>query len=376
VSGEDPLKRLLTAALACAAAFIAAGCAMMRTPPAAPPTCPEEAGPMNAPIAVGWSRRWALSGAGAECYVLPIPMAGTWLITFGVEPPGLVSLEAVGVNGLVRQSADVHAMRTVTMTVPAAAGHLRVDVDTTATLTSVTVTLARPGTEPLEVVFSDDFRLDKLDKSKWKLEVGDHGWGNRELQTYTSSPANVSVGPAGLAINARREASGSYTSARLNSRFAAAYGRIEARIRTASGAGLLPAFWMLGADAPDHPWPACGEIDIMETLGAREPSVVHASIHGPDTSGRPWQQTAATTTPRPLAATFHTYTVDWWPNVIQMSVDGQAYASFTPSAGPWPFNKPFYLLLNVAVGGDWPGTPADDLPFPQTMQVDHVTWSR
>jgi beta-glucanase (GH16 family) len=276
-------------------------------------------------------------------------------------------------------------MRRVAMTVPASEGGMRVVLEPAGGLTvitSVTLTLARTDTRPPEMVFSDDFRGTRLDRTKWRPETGDHGWGNRELQTYTSNARNILVGADRLALTARREQvpgrPDSFTSARLDSRFSAAYGHIEARIRTPGGAGLLPAFWMLGADADHLPWPRCGEIDIMESLGQREPSTVHASVHGPDDHGEPWQLTTSLVTDQPLADDFHTYAVDWWPHSVQMSIDGTAYASFAPEDLPpgrsWPFDKPYYLLLNVAVGGDWPGTPSPALPFPQAMQVDFVRW--
>lgn len=376
-------------------------------------------------IAAGWSRRWASSSApivdgrgqawepdasiarggtlrvsssgtaervGVQCYVVPIPVAGTWTVTFGVGSPTAggattLALTATGASGVVHQNADIGSLRRVAMTVPAAEGRMRVDLDTAGgptAVTSVTLTLAHEGTQPPRLVFSDDFDGPRLDDAKWKTETGGHGWGNRELQNYTSNESNVAVGANGLAITARREhvpgRPDSFTSARLDSRFTGEYGHIEARVRTPGGAGLLPAFWMLGADSSRVRWPSCGEIDIMEALGQREPSTVHASLHGPGNHGEPWELTTSVATGQRLAAGFHIYAVDWWPNSIQMSVDGRAYASFSPddltTGQQWPFDKPFYLLVNLAVGGDWPGTPSPALQFPQTMYVDFVRWWR
>jgi beta-glucanase (GH16 family) len=394
------------------------------------PDCSERGERLMAPVApatfaAGWSRRWvssttpivddrgdtwesdtliarggilrnAASGlaerVGVRCYVVPIPVRGTWLVTFGVGSPSdggatRLALTATGPSGVVRQNADTSGMRRVSMTVPAADGMTRVNLETAVghtAITSVTLTLVRQGVQPSKTVFSDDFHGTRLDNAKWTTETGNHGWGNRELQTYTSDAGNVLVEADRLAITARRErVSGrpdSFTSARLNSRFSAAYGHIEARIRTPAGAGLLPAFWMLGADSNHLSWPNCGEIDIMENLGQREPATVYASLHGPDQRGEPWQLTTSLDTNRQLADDFHTYTLDWWPNSIQMSFDGRAYASFTPADLPpgqrWSFDKPYYLLLNVAVGGDWPGAPSPELHFPQSMQVDYVRWSQ
>jgi beta-glucanase (GH16 family) len=426
----------LTVGLASALAFTSVGVALMgRYQPGTAtvfaadlPDCSERSGQAMAPMAhsaipVGWSRRWASSttpivdrhgdtwepdtliarggtlqnsaaGAtqrlGVQCYLVPIPMRGTWTVTFDVGPPSdgaatALALSATGAAGVVHENADISTMRRVTMTVPAVEGSLPVSLEPAegrTVVTSVTITLARKGTEPPELVFSDDFRGTRLDDLKWQRETGSHGWGNRELQSYTSKAGNILVNADRLAITARRErapdGTDAFTSARLNSRFAATYGRIEARIRTPRGAGLLPAFWMLGADSHSLPWPYCGEIDIMESLGQREPSTVHASLHGPDDRGQPWQLTTSLVTDHQLADGFHTYTLDWWPHSIQMSFDGRAYASFAPEDLPhdqgWPFNKPYYLLLNVAVGGDWPGTPSPALPFPQSMQIDYVRW--
>jgi beta-glucanase (GH16 family) len=437
------LKRSWAAGLACALALTSAGIALTgrhlvgRHQPGAAtdfvpdhPGCSERGERVMAPvvhstIVVGWSRRWvsstapivdgrgdtwepdaliarggtlrnAPSGAtqrvGVQCYILPIPVLGTWIATFGVGSPSdggatALALTATGASGVVHQNADISKMRHVTIAVPAAEGRMRVSLETAVghtVITSVTLTLARKGTQPPKIVFSDDFQGTRLDDTKWRTETGNHGWGNRELQSYTSKASNILVNADRLAITARRERApgrpDSFTSARLDSRFSAAYGHIEARIRTPGGAGLLPAFWMLGADQSHLPWPNCGEIDIMESLGQREPSTVHASLHGPDHRGKPWELTTSLVTAQELAEDFHTYTLDWWPHSIQMSFDGKAYASYAPEDLPptqrWPFDKPYYLLLNVAVGGDWPGTPSPALRFPQAMQVDFVRWWR
>ncbi len=337
----------------------------------------------GSPIAVGWSRRWA-GVASRPCYLLPIPARGTWLVTFGLGKTAAtaLTLTADGAAGPVRQAADLHHLRRVSLTVPATGGSLRAGLEPASvpiTVTSVTLTLARHETTPPRTIFADDFDGPRLDSAKWRPELGDHGWGNRELQNYTASTANLAVTAGRLSIIARRgPAPGTFTSGRLNSRFSAAYGHLEARIRTPGGAGLLPAFWMLGADAARLHWPRCGEIDIMESLGRREPSTVHATIHGPDQAGRPWQLEVPMSTPRPPSGGFHLYTLDWWPGSVQISFDGTAYASFAPedlSPGrPWLFDKPYYVLLNVAVGGDWPQSPSPSLRFPQTMQVDYLHW--
>ncbi|GAA2909039.1 hypothetical protein Acy02nite_59130 [Actinoplanes cyaneus] len=376
---------MVRAGLVLALVFTLAGLALAGDPRSAS-GCSTMGGPAPAarsPIAVGWSRRWASTGS-RPCYVVPIPARGTWLVTVGVgkSTATALTLMAEGASGPVRQTADLHHLRRVSMTVPAAEGSLRVGLVPASgliTVTSVTLTLVRRETTPLRTIFADDFDGRWLDDAKWRPETGDHGWGNRELQNYTASTANLAVTAGRLSITARRgPASGSFTSGRLNSRFSASYGHLEARIRTPGGAGLLPAFWMLGADAPRIGWPRCGEIDIMESLGRREPSTVHATIHGPDRAGRPWQREVAMATPRPPSSGFHLYALDWWPGSVQISFDGTAYASFAPEdlapGHPWLFDKPYYVLLNVAVGGDWPKAPSPALPFPQTMQVDYLHW--
>ncbi|MEV6305015.1 glycoside hydrolase family 16 protein [Actinoplanes sp. NPDC051861] len=316
-------------------------------------------------------------------YRVPVPEAGTWLITFGIaSAPGPFALVAAGAAGTVRQEVEAGRIKRAAILVPVAAGPSTVTVTVESVteapvITSVTPALARRETGPPDLVFADDFDGPVLDTAKWVTETGRDGWGNNELQNYTSNPANVSVGTGLLEITAHRDG-GDFTSARLNSRFSGTYGRVEARIRPTAGAGLLPAFWMLGADAGSRRWPGCGEIDIMESLGGNEPYTVHATIHGPDAGDQPWDRSTSHTGTRVLADDFHTYALDWWPGLIQMSIDGKVYASYAPedlAAGEqWVFDKPFYLLLNVAVGGDWPGAPSPSLPFPQTMRVDSVRW--
>ena len=221
----------------------------------------------------------------------------------------------------------------------------------------------------------------RADASKWGAEVGGSGWGNNEQEYYTDSAANASLdGKGNLAMVARKEALGgrSYTSARLitKGRFEQQYGKFEARIKLPTGQGLWPAFWMLGANGDTKAWPACGEIDIMEQRG-QEPLLNHGSLHGPGYSGG-----AAITRAYPLAGPatfhddFHVFTVEWDPAQIVFSVDGEPYqivkASALPESKPWVYDHPFYLILNVAVGGDYVGNVSAATAFPQTMLVDWV----
>jgi len=216
------------------------------------------------------------------------------------------------------------------------------------------------------------------DPSVWSHETGAGGWGNDELQTYTDSRDNSALdGNGNLVITARREPDGRYTSARLvtQRRVEISYGRVEARIRVPSGRGVWPAFWMLGAGLGAVPWPDCGEIDVMEVIG-HEPHVVHGTVHGPGYAG-PSGITASHADPRgsSLADAFHDYAVRWRPGQITWSVDGTDFHEVTRDrvgAERWVFDQPFFLLINVAVGGGWPGDPDDSTVFPQRMTVDHV----
>jgi beta-glucanase (GH16 family) len=243
-----------------------------------------------------------------------------------------------------------------------------------------------------KLVWADEFngrRGAGVNQTKWTAETGGGGWGNRELQLYTDGARNASVdGRGSLAIRAYKETltAGAecwygrclYTSARLitKRKFEQRFGRFEARLKLPAGQGLWPAFWMLGADIDAAGWPACGEIDIMENIG-REPNVVHGTLHGPGYSGAegvgaPYALPAG----RRFADSFHTFAVEWEPRAVRWYVDGRLYQTRTPGDLPggarWVFDRPFFLLLNVAVGGNWPGGPDASTTFPQTMLVDYV----
>jgi beta-glucanase (GH16 family) len=216
------------------------------------------------------------------------------------------------------------------------------------------------------------------DAAKWTYDLGNNnGWGNRELETYTNLPANVRLDGAGhLVIHVQRDGTG-YTSARIKTqgKFAAQYGRIEARIRVPFGQGIWPAFWMLGTSITSAGWPACGEIDIMENIG-REPSIVHGSVHGPGYSGgNSVSRTFALPSAR-FADDFHVFAITWASRTITFEVDGTPYQTVTPASLPsgaaWVFDGPFFVILNVAVGGTFPGDPDATSTFPQEMIVDYV----
>ncbi|HVO62167.1 MAG TPA: glycoside hydrolase family 16 protein [Terriglobales bacterium] len=239
-----------------------------------------------------------------------------------------------------------------------------------------------------KLVWSDEFNQkdgSPPDPAKWTFDTGGYGFGNQELEYYTSRHENVFIEGGNLVIRANKEeytgADGvnrQYTSARLKTqgRFAHKYGRFEARMKIPYGHGLWPAFWMLGDNIDRVNWPNCGEIDIMENIG-KEPAIIHGSIHGPGYSGSDGLE-ARYTLPagQTFAADFHVFAVEWEPRAIRFYMDDHLYVTRTPSSIPhgrkWVFKRPFFLLLNVAVGGDWPGSPDTTTTFPQTMLVDYV----
>jgi len=219
-----------------------------------------------------------------------------------------------------------------------------------------------------------------VDSTKWGFDIGGNGWGNNELQYYTDRTANAALQDGALVIKALKETYGGrdYTSARLLTRnkFKQAYGRFEARIKVPYGQGIWPAFWMLGDDLATAGWPNCGEIDIMEHIG-REPSNVYGTLHGPGYSAdKGISASYSLPPPKKFSDDYHTYAVEWEPNVIRFYVDGLLYKTRTPEELPagaaWVFNHPFFLIINVAVGGYWPGYPDATTVFPQQMLVDYV----
>ena len=215
------------------------------------------------------------------------------------------------------------------------------------------------------------------DPAVWTHELGEGGWGCEQRQHYTNSSSNVALtGDGHLAITARQEADGRITSARIitKQRVTARYGSIEARIKVPAQAGAWPAFWMLGHDIDEAGWPGCGEIDVMENVGV-DPSRVHGTLHGPGYSGLDGGIGRALDFGQPLADDFHRYAVLWSPMKIQWLFDDQPYHQLAPTdvPGPWPFDHNFYLLLNLAVGGAWPGNANTTPVLPTTMLIDWVT---
>jgi beta-glucanase (GH16 family) len=238
------------------------------------------------------------------------------------------------------------------------------------------------------LVWSDEFdgQVNSApDYSKWRFATGGGGWGNDELEYYTSRRQNAFINGKGqLVITALREkytgpdnVTRNYTSARLTTKgkFTQKFGRFEARIKLPFGQGIWPAFWILGDDIDSVGWPYCGEIDIMENIG-REPSANHGSLHGPGYSGGSPLSGSYTLPNGQFSDAFHIFAIEWEPTAIRFYVDGNLYETRTPadvpSGGRWVFDHPFFILLNVAVGGNWPGSPDARTLWPQTMLVDYV----
>ena len=222
------------------------------------------------------------------------------------------------------------------------------------------------------------------DPTKWVIENGGNGWGNNELEYYTSRRQNIRQEGGNLVIEAIREKyigpdgiERNYTSARVKTqgRFSQQYGRFEARIRVPSGKGYWPAFWLLGDDISAHGWPICGEIDIMEAASFK-PFKIYSSLHGPGYSGGNAVTSVFTFPTDSARERFHDFAAEWAPQVVRFYVDGKLFATRTPADLPsgarWVFDHPFFLVLNLAVGGNLPGSPDESTMFPQSMLVDYV----
>lgn len=229
-----------------------------------------------------------------------------------------------------------------------------------------------------ELTWQDEFTGPALDLTKWTPEIGGHGWGNAESQFYTDRPQNAFIEDGKLVIHVLKQSyqGKRFTSARLITKdhFAQRYGRFEARIRIPTGPGIWPAFWMLGDDIGEVGWPQCGEIDIMENIGS-EPGTVHGTLHGPGYAGgagigKPF----ALSRPNRFTDDFHLFAVEWEPEEIRWYVDDVLTHTVTPGdvPGEWVYDHPFFIILNVAVGGYWPGYPDETTVFPQRMVVDYV----
>jgi beta-glucanase (GH16 family) len=231
-----------------------------------------------------------------------------------------------------------------------------------------------------QLTWSDDFdgsAGELPDASKWTFDLGtgNGGWGNQELQSYTNVPENVSLDGEGNLVITAIKAGNSFTSARINTKglFSQKYGRFEARLKTPYGPGLWPAFWMLGENIDTAPWPQCGEIDIMELRG-QKPDIIQGTIHGPGYSGgNPISKAYALNNNR-FDTDYHIFAIEWDADKIDFFVDDYLYQRIEKGdvPGQWVYDQPFFVLLNVAVGGNYVGFPTSQTPFPQKMIVDYV----
>ncbi len=227
------------------------------------------------------------------------------------------------------------------------------------------------------LAWHDEFDGKTIDDENWTYDLGGGGWGNGEAQYYTDRSENARLEDGMLVIEARQERyeEAYYTSARLKTQGLQKfqYGRIESRLRVPAGRGLWPAFWMLGSNFEEVGWPDCGEIDIMEYIG-REPDLILGTIHGPGYSGAlglsTWHRQDYD-----IADDFHTYAIEWDEEQITWFYDGVEYSTYTRSdvgEREWVFDQPFFIILNLALGGQLPGPIGLDTVFPAQYLVDYV----
>lgn len=240
------------------------------------------------------------------------------------------------------------------------------------TIALVAITLIGNTQTSWSLIWSDEFAGTTLNQDIWTYEYGNSGWGNNELQYYTNDEDNVAVNNGTLKITARQENFGSapYTSGRIitNNKFEFQYGKVECRMKMPIGQGIWPAFWMLGANIENVSWPNCGEIDIMEHVNS-EP-MMHGTVHWFN-NGHSYEGSSYSTD----VTEYHIYGIIWDETKIQFFVDGNFYNEFTYSSGnnsATVFQNPYFFLLNVAVGGNWPGNPDGTATFPATMEVDYI----
>ncbi|HMT74379.1 MAG TPA: glycoside hydrolase family 16 protein [Chitinophagaceae bacterium] len=250
-------------------------------------------------------------------------------------------------------------------------------------LTAFILQSAKSQSNQWSLIWQDEFNYNGLpDSTKWVFDTkgNAHGWGNNEKQHYTAyNTGNAVVEKGSLKIIARKQKTDKrdYTSARLITKGRASfqYGKIIARIKLPGGKGVWPAFWMLGNNIDSVDWPRCGEIDIMEHVGY-EPDSIYGTIHSNAYNHMKGTQKVKAIAIKKPYTRFHKYSIEWTPEKIDFFVDGKKLNSIDNeylTDKEWPFNQPFYIILNLAVGGNWGGKHGiDDAVFPSTMEVDYV----
>ncbi|QJX48879.1 glycoside hydrolase family 16 protein [Hymenobacter taeanensis] len=235
---------------------------------------------------------------------------------------------------------------------------------------------AREPNQYTELKWSDDFDGSALDQTKWVYEQGASGWGNQELQNYTNSPENVFTESGNLVIRAKQQTPGtnSYTSGRIitKGKQSFQFGRLDVRAKVPKGKGVWPAIWMLGSDIDQNNWPVCGEIDIMELRGSKPREMLSTMHYGTGSADHRYTGTTERLA-YDLSDDFHVFSVVRSQNLMRFYLDGREYYRFSNSdASPYPFNNPFFVILNLAIGGNFDGNPDATTTFPQQMQVDYV----
>ena len=226
-----------------------------------------------------------------------------------------------------------------------------------------------------KLVWEENFDGKTLNDKVWNIELGDGcpncGWGNNELQLYTNNNHRLEKG--NLVITAKKDGN-NYSSTRITTKGKKEfqYGRLEARAKLPLGEGLWPAFWMLGSNFTDKGWPKCGEIDILEYVG-REPHTVYTTLHTQDSHGN--SVNSKKTIIPAIEEGYHVYAIEWTKDKIDFFVDKDLVYTFQPeikNENTWPYDQPFYFLVNLAIGGNFGGLKVDDSIFPQEFLIDYI----
>ncbi|MEZ5044485.1 MAG: family 16 glycosylhydrolase [Saprospiraceae bacterium] len=338
--------------------------------------------PYNQEVSVAYQTQEETALEGVDY----LPSAGTLVFPAG-ETVQMIEVEIIGENILeTEESFRVELSQPVNagLLVFAARGIIQNDDDATDLVIPSTGYSTPTSYDGMSLIWSDEFDGTALNTSDWTFEIGNgnNGWGNNELQYYR--PENTFLENGNLVIEARKESfNGSeYTSSRIitQGKQQFRFGRIDMRAVLPQGQGFWPALWMLGTKINAVGWPACGEIDIMELVG-NQPGRVHGTVHY-GTSAANRQQNGdskALAGTAKFAEEFHVFSLVWQQDKIQWLLDDVVFHEFTKSdAGiyPYPFNDNFFLIFNLAVGGDWPGPPNANSVFPQRLIVDYVRYFR